>query len=198
MRYFASVDWSPTRVTAPVFNASSNLYHGCGSDNMGITLDNKSARLFFPSLLRESSFPNSANYTKVRNFGNFSRLLEKKRRRRTIKIGFYFFIYEWSRRRLSLIKMINGVEEVLILLFTAFRYEYLFWSDVVRAWIVRLFIREKILFVEKTHDEKSWRMAKVDFSWIWQKIREKKEKKGDSRLGTKSMLITFLGKLLRH
>jgi len=44
----------------------------------------------------------------------------------TIKIGFYFFTYEWSRRRLSLIKMINGVKEVLILLFTAFRYEYLF------------------------------------------------------------------------
>ena len=44
----------------------------------------------------------------------------------TIKIGFYFFTYEWSRRRLSLIKMIRGVEEVLILLFAAFRYEYLF------------------------------------------------------------------------
>jgi len=44
----------------------------------------------------------------------------------TIKIGFYFFTYEWSRRRLPLIKMINGVEEALILLFTAFRYEYLF------------------------------------------------------------------------
>ena len=99
---------------------------------------------------------------------------------------------------ISLIKMINGVEEVLELLFTAFGYEHLFWSIVVRVWIVRLFIREKILFVEKTHDEKSWRMAKVDFSWIWQKIREKKEKKGDSRLGMKSMLITFLGKLLRH
>ena len=141
--------------------------------------------------------PPPAIYTKVRNFGNFSRLLEKKRRRRS-KIGFYFLTYVWSRRRLSLIKMIHGVKEVLILLFTAFRYEYLFWSDVVRAWIVRLFIREKILFVEKTHDEKSWRMAKVDFSWIWQKIREKKEKKGDSRLGMKSMLITFLGKLLRH
>ena len=39
---------------------------------------------------------------------------------------FYFFTYEWSRRRLSLIKMINGVEEVLILLFTAFGYENLF------------------------------------------------------------------------
>jgi len=44
----------------------------------------------------------------------------------TIKIGFYFFTYEWSRRRLPLIKMINGVEEALILLFTAFRYAYLF------------------------------------------------------------------------
>ena len=44
----------------------------------------------------------------------------------TKKIGFYFFTYEWSRRRLSLIKMINGVEEALVLLFTAFRYEYLF------------------------------------------------------------------------
>merc|ERR1711965_1006942 len=44
----------------------------------------------------------------------------------TKKIGFYFFTYEWSRRRLSLITMIHGVEEVLILLFTAFGYEYLF------------------------------------------------------------------------
>ena len=68
--------------------------------------------------------PPPANYTKVRNFRNFPRLLKKKRRRR-LKIGFYFFTYEWSRRRLSLIKMINGVEEVLILLFVAFEYEYL-------------------------------------------------------------------------
>ena len=72
----------------------------------------------------------------------------------TKKIGFYFFTYEWSRRRLPLIKMINGIEEVLMLLFTAFRYEYLFWSYVVRVWIVRLFILEKILFVEKTNDKK--------------------------------------------
>ena len=104
-----------------------------------------------PQNLRDKS-PPPATYTNVRNFGNFSRLREK--RRRQLKIGFYFFTYEWSRRRLSLIKMINGVEEVLILLFTAFRYEYLFWSAVVRVWIVRLFIREKNLFVEKTHDQK--------------------------------------------
>jgi hypothetical protein len=44
----------------------------------------------------------------------------------TKKIGFYFFTYEWNRRRLSLIKMIHGVEEVLIVLFTAFGYKNLF------------------------------------------------------------------------
>ena len=99
-----------------------------------------------PQNLRDKS-PPPATYTNVRNFGNFSRLREK--RRRQLKIGFYFFTYEWSRRRLSLIKMINGVEEVLILLFTAFGYEYLFFSVVVRAWKVRLVIREKILFVER-------------------------------------------------
>ena len=39
---------------------------------------------------------------------------------------FYFFTYEWSRRRLSLIKVINRAEEVFVLLFVAFDYEYLF------------------------------------------------------------------------
>jgi len=43
-----------------------------------------------------------------------------------LKSGFYFFTYECCRRRLPLIKMIHGVEEVLILLFAAFGYEYLF------------------------------------------------------------------------
>ena len=98
--------------------------------------DSEDRRIFKPKSEKQV-------FSNVRNFGNFSRLLEKKRRR-TIKIGFYFFTYEWSRRRLSLIKMINGVEEVLIPLFTAFGYEYLFWSVVVRVWIVRLFILEKI------------------------------------------------------
>jgi len=37
--------------------------------------------------------------------------------------------------------MINGVEKVLILLFTALGYEYLFWSVVVRVWKVRIFLR---------------------------------------------------------
>ena len=42
---------------------------------------------------------------------------------------------------------------MLILLFTAFRYVYLFWSAVVRAWKVRLVIRKKIR-IQKTHDKK--------------------------------------------
>ena len=32
-------------------------------------------------------------------------------------------------------------------------YENLFWTDVVRVWIVRLFIWEKIR-IQKTHDKK--------------------------------------------
>ena len=85
--------------------------------------------------------------------------------RRTIKIGFYFFTYECCRRRLSLIKMIHGVEEVLILLFTAFRYEYLFWSVVVRVWIVRLCIREKIWFVSKRYTTKRRRGCQTKNIW---------------------------------
>ena len=34
-----------------------------------------------------------------------------------IENGYFFFTYERCRRRLSLIKMIHGVEEALILLF---------------------------------------------------------------------------------
>ena len=41
--------------------------------------------------LKRQTNPPPANYTKVRNFGNFSRLLEKRRRS---KFGFYFFTYE--------------------------------------------------------------------------------------------------------
>ena len=43
----------------------------------------------------------------------------------TEKIGFYFLTYELNQRRIPLVKMVNGVEEVLILLFVAFEYEYL-------------------------------------------------------------------------
>ena len=60
---------------------------------------------------------------------------------------------EAEGERLSLSKVINGVEEVLIFLFATFRYEFLCWSDVVRFSIVRLFLLEKIRF-QKTHDKK--------------------------------------------
>ena len=53
-----------------------------------------------------------------------------------------------------LIKMINGVEKVLMLLFTAFEYEFLFWSTVVRVWIVRLIIREKIWLGREVYFDK--------------------------------------------
>ena len=114
--------------------------------------------------LMRQTHPPPATYTNVRNFRNFSRLLKKKRRRR-LKIGFYFFTYEWSRRRLSLIKMIHGVEEALVLLFTAFRYEYLFCSVVVRVWIVRLFIRDKIWF----GSTKKRRTANQKYMACWRK-----------------------------
>ena len=52
---------------------------------------------------------------------------------------YFFFTYERCRRRLSSIKMINGAEELLILLSTAFGYEYLFWRVVFRVLKVRLF-----------------------------------------------------------
>ena len=70
----------------------------------------------------------------------------------TKKIGFYFFTYECCRRRLLLIKRDNAGEEVSILLFSAFGYEYLYECTVLRVWKVRLVIREKILFSLKAHD----------------------------------------------
>ena len=51
---------------------------------------------------------------------------QRLREKRRLKNRFLFFTYECCRRRLSLIKMINEVDGVVILLFTAFRYEYLF------------------------------------------------------------------------
>ena len=50
--------------------------------------------------------------------------------------------------------MINGVEEVLILLFTAFGYEYLFLKCCRTRLKSEVIIREKILIVEETHDQK--------------------------------------------
>ena len=67
--------------------------------------------------------PNSANYRNFCNFGKNNELCGKN----AIENGsFFFFTYERCRRRLSSIKMINGAEELLILLSTAFGYEYLF------------------------------------------------------------------------
>jgi hypothetical protein len=51
--------------------------------------------------------------------------------------------------------MINGVEEVLILLFTAFGYEYLFLKCRRTRLKSEVIIREKILIVEETHDQKT-------------------------------------------
>ena len=72
----------------------------------------------------------------------------------TKKIGFYFFTYEWSRRRLSLIKMIHGVEEVLILLYTAFGYEYFFLKCRRTRLKSEVSYSGKDFICRKTHDKK--------------------------------------------
>ena len=78
-----------------------------------------------PRLPQLWQYPNSATLVTSATSGTSRDFWEKKRRRRS-KIGFYFFTYEWSRRRFSLIKTVHEQEEVLVLLFTAFGYEYLF------------------------------------------------------------------------
>ena len=86
----------------------------------------------FPKLtiLRDKRPPHPQLILRSATSGTFRDFWKNDQRikigRRTIKIGFYFFTYECCRRRVPLIKTIHGVEEVLILLFTAFRYEYLF------------------------------------------------------------------------
>ena len=59
--------------------------------------------------------------TPRKNFRDF-------REKRRSKIGFYFFTYEWSRRRLPSIKTNNEGEEVFVLPFSALDDEYLFWK----------------------------------------------------------------------
>ena len=81
-------------------------------------------------------------YSNVRNFGKLPRLRETSAtsgKTTTKKIGFYFFTYEWSRRRLPLIKMINGVEEVFVFLFPRWITNTCFGSTVLRVSKVRLF-----------------------------------------------------------
>ena len=54
--------------------------------------------------------------------GKITNFVEKN----TIENVYFFFTHERCRRRLPLIKMINGGEEVFVLLFSALEYEYLF------------------------------------------------------------------------
>ena len=67
----------------------------------------------------------TVNLKKFRFFGNFRDFFVGVKTT-TIKIGFYFLTYECCRRQFPLIKMINGLEEALLLLFAAFGYDYLF------------------------------------------------------------------------
>ena len=65
--------------------------------------------------------------------GKITNFVEKN----TIENVYFFFTHERCRRRLPLIKMINGGEEVFVLLFSALEYEYLFWK--FRLTRLRLF-----------------------------------------------------------
>ena len=76
------------------------------------------------------AFSSVRTYTLVRIVNKYLRCLKAVKldfgKTTTEKIGFYFLTYELNQRRIPLVKMVNGVEEVLILLFVAFEYEYLF------------------------------------------------------------------------
>ena len=78
------------------------------------------------------AFSSVRTYTLVRIVNKYLRCLKAVKldfgKTTTEKIGFYFLTYELNQRRIPLVKMVNGVEEVLILLFVAFEYEYLFWK----------------------------------------------------------------------
>ena len=65
--------------------------------------------------------------------GKITNFVEKN----TIENVYFFFTHERCRRRLPLIKMINGGEEVFVLLFSTLEYEYLFWK--FRLTRLRLF-----------------------------------------------------------
>ena len=65
--------------------------------------------------------------------GKITNFVEKN----AIENVYFFFTHERCRRRLPLIKMINGGEEVFVLLFSALEYEYLFWK--FRLTRLRLF-----------------------------------------------------------
>ena len=92
--------------------------------------------------------------------GKVTNFVEKKANENV----YFFFTYERCRRRLPLIKMINEVEEVFVLLSPRRITNTCFGSTVLRVSKVRLFIREKILFVFFRHttkrrmaNQKNWR-----------------------------------------
>jgi hypothetical protein len=77
-----------------------------------------------------------------------------------IENGYFFFTYERCRRQVPSIKMINGVEEVFVLLSPRRIATTCFGSIVLRVSKVRLFIREKIRFVSKRKKQYEGKVAK--------------------------------------
>ena len=68
--------------------------------------------------------------------------------------------------------MINGVEEVLILLLTAFGHEYLFWKEPSRAFESDV-VRETILSVEENHAKKKkiWKNVRTRSFRVWNRFK---------------------------
>ena len=96
------------------------------------------------------SFISSPTNQKLRKLQELPRLREKQRtlwKKRDREWFFFFFTYERCRRRLPSIKMINGADEVFVLLSSRWITNSCFESIVLRVSKVRLFIREKIRLV---------------------------------------------------
>ena len=96
--------------------------------------------------------------------GKTTNFVEKTRSRMVL----FFFTYERCRRRRPLIKMINGAEEVFVLLSPRWITNICFESIVLRVSKVRLFIREKIRFVSKRHDKKKDGKPKISGEKMFQ------------------------------
>ena len=87
-----------------------------GQDEAGIDRGEDFGRTTIPTIPTPETLVTSVTSGKTTNFVG----------KNAIENVYFFFTYERCRRRLSSIKMINGAEELLILLSTAFGYEYLF------------------------------------------------------------------------
>ena len=96
--------------------------------------------------------------------GKITNFVEKN----AIENVYFFFTYARCRRRLPLVKMINGVEEVFVLLSPRRITNTCFGSTVLRVSKVRLFIREKIRFVSKRHDKKKDGKPKISGEKMFQ------------------------------